>query len=165
MKRYIGTKELNAKPMNKQDYNNLRGWKLPSDEDALEEGYLVEYLDGGKANHKDFDNYISWSPKDVFEKSYRETEGMTFGMAVEAMKLGKKTARKGWNGKGMYAVIMPGYPEGITVNESTAKTHNLPKDAKLVYRPYFQLFTAQKDIAMWSPSGSDALADDWMIVE
>lgn len=28
-----------------------------------------------------------------------------------------------------------------------------------------QLYTAQHDVAMWSPSGSDALADDWMILD
>lgn len=102
---------------------------------------------------------------EVFEVSYRQNEFLTFGLAVEAAKLGKRIARKGWNGKDMYVVIMPGYPEGIEVNETTQKAHNLPAGTKLVYRPYFQLFTAQKDVAMWSPSGSDALAEDWAIIQ
>jgi hypothetical protein len=88
-----------------------------------------------------------------------------FGQAVEAAKQGKKVARIGWNGAGMYAVIMPGYPNGIEANEATRKTHNLPEGSILKFRPYWQLFTAQKDIAMWSPSGSDSLAEDWMIVD
>ena len=65
----------------------------------------------------------------------------------------------------MYLVIMPGYPEGIEVNEVTRKAHNLPEGTKLIYRPYWQLYTAQKDVAMWSPSGSDSLAEDWIIIE
>lgn len=89
---------------------------------------------------------------------------LTFGEAVAAAKKGARIARLGWNGVGMYAVIMPGYPDGIEVNEATQKAHNLPAGTKLVYRPYWQLYTAQKDVAMWSPSGSDSLAEDWIVV-
>lgn len=63
-------KKVKAEPMNRLDYNNLRGWLLPSDECGEDEGYLVEYMDGGKANHPDFSGYISWSPKEVFEAGY-----------------------------------------------------------------------------------------------
>lgn len=92
------------------------------------------------------------------------TKNMTFGQATHAAKAGFKVARAGWNGKGMYAVIMPGYPEGIEANEATQKAHNIPAGTRLVYRPYWQLYTAQRDVAMWAPSGSDSLAEDWMIV-
>lgn len=91
-------------------------------------------------------------------------EKLNFGQALEALKQGKKVARKGWNGQNMYLVLMPGYPEGIELNDVTRKAHNLPEGTKLIYRPYFQLFTAQQDVAMWSPSGSDALAEDWNII-
>lgn len=70
MKIYTGTKTINATPMLRGEYNVLRGWVLPADEDGADEGYLVEYTDGGKANHPDFAGYISWSPKDVFERAY-----------------------------------------------------------------------------------------------
>lgn len=63
MERYIGTKVINAKPMTRGEYNILRAWKIPSDENPLDEGYLVEYED----------RYISWSPKATFESSYRRT--------------------------------------------------------------------------------------------
>lgn len=89
---------------------------------------------------------------------------MNFGEAIEAAKAGKKVARTGWNGKGMYAVVMPGYPEGVEVNEATRKAHNLPEGTKLIYRPYWQLYTAQQDVAMWAPSGSDSLAEDWEVL-
>lgn len=99
MQTYIGTKILKAKPMQKGEYNNLRGWKLPEDEDQKEEGYLVEYQDGGRPNHPDFEGYISWSPKNVFENAYRPMEGLNFGMALEALKKHHKLSRVGWNGK------------------------------------------------------------------
>lgn len=71
MQKYIGTKTINAKPMTRQEYNDLRGWTVPADENPADEGYLVEYTDGGQANHPDYDGYISWSPKEVFERAYQ----------------------------------------------------------------------------------------------
>lgn len=71
MQTYIGTKQLRAKHMTRGEYNQLQNWTLPADQNGDDEGYLVEYLDGGKANHPDFTGYISWSPKDVFERTYR----------------------------------------------------------------------------------------------
>lgn len=65
MNKYIGTKTVNAEPITLGEYNKLRGWEIPSNEVQDEQGYLVEYTDGGKPNHPDFKGYISWSPKDV----------------------------------------------------------------------------------------------------
>lgn len=76
MKNYIGIKRIKAKPMNRLEYNEYRGWELPADEDGADEGMLVEYLDGGKSNHPNHEGYISWSPKDVFERAYKEGEGI-----------------------------------------------------------------------------------------
>lgn len=75
MNTYIGTKIINAKPMTLGEYNDLHGWKMLPSEYPAEEGYLVEYTDGGKPNHPDFKGYISWSPKDVFERAYRMVRG------------------------------------------------------------------------------------------
>jgi hypothetical protein len=70
MKTYIGTKIINAKPMTRGAYNMLREWVLPDNVDGRDEGYLVEYIDGGKANHPDFTGYVSWSSKEQFESTY-----------------------------------------------------------------------------------------------
>ena len=72
MKKYVGMKIINAKPMSRLEYNIFRGWELPADEDGSDEGYLVEYIDGGKANTEQYKGYVSWSPKDVFERAYKE---------------------------------------------------------------------------------------------
>jgi hypothetical protein len=71
-KNYIGTKKLKATPMNKEEYCQYRNWIVPENEVPTEDGYLVEYQDGGKPNDERHEGYISWSPKDVFEKSYIE---------------------------------------------------------------------------------------------
>lgn len=72
MKTYIGTKTVKAKPMTRGEYNAYRGWAMPADENGTDAGYLVEYIDGGKANDSRHAGYISWSPGDVFERAYRE---------------------------------------------------------------------------------------------
>ena len=126
---YIGTKMINAEPMTRAAYNVFRGWELPADENGDDEGYLVEYLDGGKPNTTTHAGYVSWSPKEQFDNAYRKTSGMSFGLAVEAVKKGKKIARAGWNGKGMFLFLVPGstfkvnrapllgiYPEGTEIN-------------------------------------------------
>ena len=74
MKKYICHKEVLAKPMNRGEYNLYRGWSVPADEDPNDDGYLVEYTDGGRSNHPDHEGYISWSPKEVFDKGYTATE-------------------------------------------------------------------------------------------
>lgn len=72
MKHYIGTKRILATPMTRGEYNLYRGWTIPADEDPTDTGYLVEYVDGGKANDSRHAGYISWSPTDVFNRAYRE---------------------------------------------------------------------------------------------
>jgi len=71
-KQYIGTKVVNALPMTRLAYNEFRNWPLPIDENGDDDGYLVEYVDGGKANTEQYAGYVSWSPKDVFERAYKE---------------------------------------------------------------------------------------------
>lgn len=69
---YEDTKRVLATPMTRGAYNQYRGWETPADENPKDEGYLVEYQDGGKPNCPRHAGYISWSPKDVFERSYKE---------------------------------------------------------------------------------------------
>lgn len=64
MKKYIGCKLLGAEPMTRGDYNIFRGWQIPENENTEDEGYLVKYPDG----------YVSWSPKDIFEKTYLQVD-------------------------------------------------------------------------------------------
>lgn len=58
MQSYISVKLIKAKEMTRGDYNKFRGWTIPVNENPSDEGYLIEYQDG----------YISWCPKEQFEK-------------------------------------------------------------------------------------------------
>jgi len=172
MQRYIGTKLINAEPMNRSAYNTFRGWQLPADENVEDNGYLVEYIDGGPPNTEHYHGYVSWSPKEVFDNAYRPVDGMSFGLAIEAMKMGKAVTRAGWNGKGMFVCLMPPLylPPFSTadtarkVNDRTAKW--IGEDQPLDCQPYIAMYNAQKKWQPgWAAAQSDMLADDWMIVE
>lgn len=157
---YIGTKLIQAWPMSRAAYNDYRGWAMPENEVATDQGYLVEYLDGGKPNDERHKGYISWSPKEQFDGAYRLCSAMTFGLAIEALKRGARVARAGWNGKGMFVFLVPGstftvnrppllgiYPEGTTIN----------------YRPHIDIKGVDGAISTWVPSIGDVMAEDWMI--
>ena len=80
---------------------------------------------------------------------------MTFGLAVEAIKVGKRAARVGWNGKGMWIGM---HSEGGTfVREACG--------SELTYRDYIVMKTVDNQLVPWTASQTDVLADDWNIVE
>lgn len=81
---YFGTKSVLAVPMSRGEYNEYQGWQIPENEDPSDPGYLIEYKDGGKANHPDHEGYISWSPKDIFEYSYQpdSVQNVVFGNEI-----------------------------------------------------------------------------------
>ena len=160
MKEYIGTKVVQAEPA--QRYWMLNGekvilapWEVNQqrikDATSCEDGYKVINPDG----------YASWSPKDVFEAAYRETSGMNFGLAIEAAKKGKRIARAGWNGKGMFLYYVPAaaYPPTTDVAKEAFGGENVP------YGAYIAMKTAQGNVVPWLASQTDMLADDWYIVE
>ena len=171
-KKCIGVKIVVGTPMNRNDYNDYRGWDLPSSEDGMDEGFLVEYVGSVDQNDSRHKGYISWCPKGQFETSNRAVDGLSFGFAIEAAKQGEKIARAGWNGKGMFVVVMPALnlPPFNTqdtfkkVNDRTAKF--IGEDKPLNCVPYFALYAANEDwVPGWLASQTDMLADDWMVVE
>ena len=66
---YKCVKDVHAKPMKRGEYNEYRGWKIPANEEANEDGYLVVY------NKDTPDQYESWSPKRIFDAGYIELPG------------------------------------------------------------------------------------------
>lgn len=70
MKHYIGTKLLLAIAMTRQGFLDHIGRDIDPKTDGGDEGYLVEYCDGGAPNHPDHKGFISWSPKEQFEAAY-----------------------------------------------------------------------------------------------
>lgn len=161
MKKFVGTKVVRAETMTLGAYNFLRGWDMPEGEDPEAPGYLVEYLDGGKPNHPDYEHYISWSPADVFEGSYLPlSPGMDFGSALKLLKQGKAVSRRGWNGKGMFVYLVGAgrYPPSTPTGELLAKQQI---DGKVPYLPYLALKSVNGEVVPWLASQTDVLANDW----
>ena len=152
MKTYIGIKNIMAKPMTRLEYNDYRGWSTPHNEDVRDEGYLIEYIEGGTLKDDSHAKYISWRPKDVFDKTYRASGSLNFGMAIEAVKNGQHLSRKGWNGKGQYIFLVRG--EELCVNDLENKHANA-----------IAIKTISGEIQVgWLASQGDMMADDWEIV-
>ena len=80
MKQYIGTKTIQACPMTSLKAEEMLERKLS---DVEEDGYLVKYEDG----------YLSWSPKEVFEKTYKIAETPEDRIAIEHSDLNEKQNR------------------------------------------------------------------------
>lgn len=130
MKQYIGTKVVQAEP--------------------TADGYKVVYSDG----------YVSWCPKGIFEEAYRPIDGMNFGLAIEAMKIGERVARKGWNGKNMYVFLA--YEADFVTDADISAFDQLEVEVA----DMLIMKTAQNTFQPgWLASQADMLADDWYIVE
>lgn len=158
MKQYVGTKIIQAKPMNRGEYNKYRGWEIPKDENPEDEGYLVKYKDG----------YESWSPKKTFEEAYRESYGLTFGVALELLKKGEKVARIGWNGKGMFLVMTEGsvVPTENMRNDAVRKYYEGNQEDDVKICPHIDMKAADGTMVIgWLASQTDMLAEDWIIVD
>lgn len=172
MKRYIGTKMIDARPMNRAEYNAYRGWELPANENGEDAGYLVEYLDGGQANDPRHQGYISWSPDAVFDRAYRAVTGLTFGQAIEALKAGQKVARAGWNGKGMWlSLSCDGEMEVPAENFWSPHNAQFAREngGTAIVLPAITMKTtnASGRVAIlmgWLASQTDMLSEDWQIV-
>lgn len=149
MPMYIGTKLMQAAPMSRGEYNAYRGWQVPANENPADEGYLVRYQPDG---------YESWSPKEVFEQAYRQVDGLSFGLALEAMKQGRRVTRRGWNGRGMYIFLA-----------DTVDLHTMADLSELYDEveglPCIVMRNAQRKLVPgWLASQTDMLADDWMLL-
>lgn len=115
---YIGTKWIEAAPMNRGDYEKHHsvidymlqdGSEQPSDE-----GYIIHHFDG----------YTSWSPKETFESTYKKSGSMTFGHALEYLELGSEVRRKNWNREKMFLTL-----ESDCILMKTADDQFVPWDA------------------------------------
>lgn len=134
---------------------------MPADENGDDEGYLVVYPDSNK-NTPDYDGYVSWSPKNVFDAAYQNFQNMNFGHALQAVKEGHKVARDGWNGKGMFIFLVAG---------STFKVNRPPllgiydEGTEINYRPHIDMKAVDGSIGVWTAAQNDLMADDWFVVE
>jgi len=77
-------------------------------------------------------------------------DGLTYGQALVSLKEGRKVAREGWNGKGMWLVLveeMELFVDGIMTPFKT--------------KPFIAMKCVDGEIVPWLASQTDMLAEDW----
>lgn len=114
------------------------------------------------------------------------TQLVSFGKAIEALKEGKRVARQGWNGKGLFifmqvpsVVLMEFVPKMTSLPQSVKdefkrraeygeRTHNTraKEDMKSIsYQNQLAIVYPNNSIYGWVASPSDVLENDWMILD
>ena len=87
---------------------------------------------------------------------------MNFGKAIEYLKDGKKVAREGWNGKGMFVYLVP-KNEYMPTTEIGKQLMN--ENGLVQYEPYMAIRNVKGTVSTWVPSVNDCLSEDWLEVE
>jgi len=87
---------------------------------------------------------------------------MDFGKALVALKEGKRVAREGWNGKGMFLFLVAG--SNFVVNREPLLSI-MGEGTMVTYRPHIDMKDAEGKVVPWLASQTDVLAEDWGIVE
>ena len=83
MKKYIGTKQIEAEPMTMgeaYEKNLLQAGRVPNESEKTKVGYHVKYEDG----------YESWSPAEPFDKAYKVADTPLDRMIIEYDELKQK---------------------------------------------------------------------------
>jgi hypothetical protein len=82
---------------------------------------------------------------------------MDFGDAIRALKEGKRVARAGWNGKGMWLAHVTSY--NYLQGEATTQALGLE------LLPWVGMKTADQKFVPWLASQTDILSEDWVVVD
>ena len=100
------------------------------------------------------------------EAVLHEGEEGTFGQAIESLKFGKKVARKGWNGKGMFLWLKPGtMVKSEWCHDPELKAIADKNGGEIESLGTICMKTADdKILSGWLASQSDILAHDWVLM-
>lgn len=160
-KRYIRVNDVRACPLTRGDYNKLRGWEIPANENPDDDGYVIVYR-WGEPNQ-----YMSWCSKAEFDAVSRPSTGMTFGHAIEAMKRGFKVARKEWDGKGMYIWHTPYsiVSDCQNITDPYLKDISDANGGTVRFLSSIRMKTATGEVLTgWLASQTDMLSEDWYLI-
>ncbi|WP_422050157.1 Thoeris anti-defense Tad2 family protein [Shimia sp.] len=89
---------------------------------------------------------------------------LNFGQALEALKEGKRVARAGWNGKGMWLALVA--PENYLIQQAPYGDGQDSAEGDISgLLPWVGMRTVDGRFVPWLASQSDILAGDWEEVE
>jgi len=78
-------------------------------------------------------------------------EEFDFGEALKRLREGKRVERNGWNGKGMWLMLVNYW--------LPSRNDHLVEGMKML--PFIAMRTVQGDLVPWLASQTDLLANDW----
>jgi hypothetical protein len=122
----------------------------------LEQSRMIKQLGSMESYASILESRI-WVAKSDTIKAEPPHTGMTLGRATIHARQGLKIARSGWNGSGMYIYIVPARTE----ENSGPEFLDIPY---IYYQASWALKSYSGHISTWTPSASDSLAEDWVIV-
>ena len=88
----------------------------------------------------------------------KQTALTDFGGAIYALKHGKKVARNGWNGKGMWLIRI----DGEAVSQAIADKYGDGDALPVLEAIYMKTVTGE--FVPWLASQTDVFAEDWVIL-
>jgi hypothetical protein len=143
VEKYIGVKIISAEPayrttlLEDEETKVIVSADLPIANFGAETqlGYRVVYEDG----------YVSWSPTKVFEEAYRKTDGLTFGLALEAAK------------KGM-GFRLPSWQPDVVIRAQ------FPEEHSKMTAPYLYVESRFGKVP-WKETMIELFSDKWEIIE
>lgn len=119
--------------------------KLGYYKQAYDENLNLKNVDGISILGFTYGDSFEDIENDLLNKDH--LNNLNFGQAIAALKDGKKIARIGWNGKGMY----------IQLHKGTDFEH-------AIIEPFLVIKNVENSFNTWVPSISDLLAEDWEVV-
>lgn len=91
-KTYRASFSVRAIQMTRLEYNDLRGWIVPHQEDPKDKGFLVVREDQ-PSNVDGIKGYVSWLPEDVFNDTYKVTDTYVDRLIVEHDELEERLSK------------------------------------------------------------------------
>lgn len=88
-------------------------------------------------------------------------DNMSFGGAIDALKAGRRVAREGWNGNGMFLFLVPGSLFKVSREPLLSI---LGEGTEVQYHAHIDMKTAQGYVVPWLASQADMLSEDWVMV-
>lgn len=88
---------------------------------------------------------------------------LTFSVALVALKAGRRVARSGWNGKGMFLFLVPG--STFAVSEGRPMAAHFEVGRMVDYHAHIDMWTAQGYAVPWLASQADLLDEDWTVLQ
>lgn len=91
-KTYRASFSVRAIQMTRREYNDLRGWIVPHQENPKDKGFLVVREDQ-PSNVDGIKGYVSWLPEDVFNDTYKVTDTYVDRLIVEHDELEERLSK------------------------------------------------------------------------